>query len=59
MTTIIFNILFALVSIFVLLKAVGYGVYEFKEKENKTGGITVIVFSLAVVIFTNIVLFMD
>ena len=59
MTTIIFNFLFALVSILVLLKVVGYGIYEFKEKENKTGGIAVIVFSLIVVIFTNIVLFMD
>lgn len=42
-----------------MLKAFGYGLYEIKEKENKTGGITVIVFSLLVVVFSNVMMYMN
>ena len=52
--SIIYKIIFLFISIYVLLKTVGYGIYEIKEKENKIGGISVIVFSLAVVVFAQV-----
>lgn len=58
MTNFLYDILFLIISIYILLKAIGYGIYEIKEKENKTGGITVITFSIFVVIFSNIMMFM-
>lgn len=51
MQTLIYNFLFIITSIFILFKAIGYGIYEIKEMENKSGGITVIIFSTLVVIF--------
>ena len=58
MSNIIYDIIFLLISLYILLKAIGYGIYELKEKENKTGGTTVIVFSILVVIFSNIMIFL-
>ena len=50
-------ILFIIVIISVFLKVVAYGLYEFKQENNKFGGITVIVFSLIVSILSIISLF--
>ncbi len=58
MTHTIFDIIFLLISLYILLKTIGYGLYELKEKQNKSGGITVIVFSILVVIFFNTMMFM-
>ena len=55
-SSIIYKIIFLIISVFILFKTIGYGIYEIKEKENQTGGIAVIVFSLIVVIFANVVL---
>ena len=45
-------------SVFVLLKAVFYALYEIKTQNNKTGGIAVICFTIVVLVFSNIVVFL-
>lgn len=59
MANILYDIIFLLVSLYVLLKAIGYAVYEIKELNNKVGGSTIIVFSIIVVIFANIVMIIN
>ena len=53
-----FNFLFFIFSIFVLLKSVFYALYEIKSQDNKSGGISVIVFSVIVLVLANIVVFL-
>ncbi|MGN1297778.1 MAG: hypothetical protein ACI4VH_05065 [Clostridia bacterium] len=59
MMNIIYNLIFLLISVFILLKAVGYAIYEIKELNNKVGGITIISFSILVVIFANIIMWIN
>lgn len=59
MINIIYNLIFLLISVFILLKAVGYAIYEIKELNNKVGGITIISFSILVVIFANIIMWIN
>lgn len=56
MTSIIYNLFFLLITIFVLLRTIGFAVYEIKELDNKVGGVVVICFSILVVIFVNIMM---
>ena len=56
MTNIIYDLIFLLISIFILLKAIGYAIYEIKELNNKVGGITIISFSILVILFANIMM---
>ena len=56
MTNIIYDLIFLLISIFILLKAIGYAIYEIKELNNNVGGITIISFSILVIIFANIMM---
>lgn len=56
MQSFIYDFLFIITSIFVLFKAIGYGIYEIKQVENKSGGICVITFSILVVIFFDIII---
>lgn len=56
MKNIIYDLTFLLISIFILLKAIGYAIYEIKELNNKVGGITIISFSILVIIFANIMM---
>ncbi len=56
MTSIIYNLIFLLLTIFILLKAIGYAIYEIKELKNKIGGISVISFSILVTMFVNIMM---
>lgn len=57
MSNIIYFIIFLLISLYILLKVIGYAIYEITEFKNKSGGISVIVFSVIVVIFANIMVF--
>lgn len=57
LANIIYNVIFLLISIYILLKTIGYGLYELNEKQNKSGGTVVIVFSTLVVIFSNVMMF--
>ena len=56
MTSIIYDLIFLVITIFILLKVIGYALYEIKELNNKAGGITIISFSSLVVIITNIMM---
>ncbi len=58
MVNIFYHFLFFVFSIFVLLKSVFYALYEIKSQDNKSGGIAVICFTIVVLIFTNIVVFL-
>ena len=58
MVNIFYHFLFLVFSVFVLLKSVFYALYEIKSQNNKTGGIAVICFTIAVLIFSNIVVFL-
>ena len=54
----IYHFTFIIVTIFVLIKTISYGLYEIKTQNNKSGGIAVICFAIVVVIFTNIISFL-
>lgn len=54
-----FNIFFTLTSIFILFKTIGYSIYELKEKNNKTGGVYIILLSLFSIIFSNIMFWIN
>lgn len=56
MQNFIYDLLFVLISLYVLIKTIYYGIYEIKQNNNKTGGIVVISFSVIVFIFFNIVI---
>lgn len=55
----IYHFTFIVVSIFILIKTIFYGIYEINSENNKSGGIAVICFSVLVVIFSNIIVFLD
>ncbi len=54
MSTIIYQLIFIFITIFIFFKTVGYAIYELKEKQNKVGAITVICFSFLVIVFSNV-----
>ena len=56
MQNFIYDLLFVLISLYVLIKTIYYGIYEIKQNNNKTGGIVVIIFSTSVFIFLIIVI---
>lgn len=56
MTSIIYDLIFLVITIFILLKVIGYAIYEIKELNNKVGGITIISFSFLVTIFDNVMM---
>lgn len=51
----IYHFTFILVTIFILLKTIFYGIYEINTENNKSGGIAVICFSIFAVVFANII----
>ena len=55
----IYHILFFVISLYSLAKTIFYGIYEINTQKNKSGGIIVIVFSTLVVIFSNIIMFLN
>ena len=59
MTNFIYDIIFLLFTIYIMLQTIGYGIYEIKEKGNKPGGIVVISFSILVVIFSKIMMYIN
>lgn len=58
MVDIFFNFLFIIFSIYVLLKTIFYALYEIKTENNKSGGVALICFSIIVIIFANIIVFL-
>ncbi len=55
MLTLFYHIAFLVVSIYVLIKSISYGIYEIKKQKNKFGGNLVIWTTVLIVIFDNIV----
>ncbi len=52
----IYDIIFAIASLYILAKAIAYGIYEINTENNKSGGIGVITFSILVTVFVNIII---
>lgn len=52
----IYNVVFLIITFYIFLRTIAYGIYELKEKNNKTGGICVIAFSLFSIVFSNIMM---
>lgn len=59
MTNLIYDLIFLLFTLYVLLKVIGYGIYEIKNLHNKSGGIAIIAFSSLVIVFINIMVFLQ
>ncbi len=59
LTTIIYHVLFLLISVFICLKTIGYALYEINTLNNKLGGISIITFSVLVVIFANVMVWLN
>ncbi len=57
MTNLFQFLVFIFFSIYAFLKATSYGIYEFKQNNNKLGGIIVIIFSLFCVVTSIFALF--
>ena len=55
MLTLFYHITFLLLSIYVLVKSISYGIYEITSEDNKFGGHLVIWVTVFIVIFDNIV----
>lgn len=56
MYNIIYNLIFLLVSIYFTIKAFAYSLYEINTEKNKSGGITIITFSVLICLFVNLVI---
>lgn len=50
------DIIFFFVTLFICLKAIGYGLYEFKENNNKIAGVFIIIFAIVSTTFSNIMM---
>ncbi len=59
MQAFIYDFLFIIVSIFILFKTIGYGIYEIKQMKNKSGGFCVITFSFITVVFFIIMIILN
>ena len=58
MVDIFFFFLFIIFSIYFLLKTIFYALYEVKTQENKSGGIAIIVFSIIILTFATLFIFL-
>lgn len=54
----LYHIIFVIITLFILIKTIFYGLYEINTQNNKNGGISVILFSIVAVVFTNIISFL-
>ncbi len=59
MLSIIYHLIFLFASIYIFLKLIGYAIYEINTQNNKYGGIAIISFSLVVVIFSNVMVWIN
>ena len=53
----LYHFIFIVVTIFVLIKTIFYGIYEINTEKNKSGGIGIIIFSILVVVFSILMIF--
>ena len=59
MLTLFYHIAFLIVSIYVLIKSISYGIYEINNEKNTFGGHLVIWTTVFIVIFDNIVVWQN
>ena len=57
--SLIYDIIFLIFTLYILLRCIAYGIYEIKEENNKSGGILFIVTGIVAVIFSNILMFIN
>lgn len=58
MVSIVFHVIFSLITIYFLLQIIGFALYEINTLNNKIGGIAVVTFSIVVIVFANIVVWL-
>lgn len=58
-TPITYHILFLIFTLYILVNCISYGIYEIKNEKNKSGGITVILFTFFSAIFSNIMVWLN
>lgn len=58
MSPTIYNSIFLLTSIYILIKVIFFGIYEIKDLKNKVGGYITISLSVLIVIFSNIMIWL-
>lgn len=59
MPSIIYHILFLVISIIIFLRTIAYGIYEWKEMKNHSGSIAVILLALSITAFSNIMVWLN
>lgn len=52
-----FHFSFIVITIFILIKTIFYGIYEINTEKNKTGGVAVILLSIFTTVLANIIMF--
>lgn len=52
----IYNIVFLIITIFIFIRVLAYALYEIREKNNRVGGISIILLSIVSVICSNIIM---
>lgn len=52
------RLVIVLLSIYMVLKTVSYGIYEIKNNENKAGGITVILLAITAAILCDVIVYL-
>lgn len=57
--SLIYDIIFLIFTLYILLRCIAYGIYEIKQEENKFGGILFIVTGVVAVVFSNILMFIN
>ena len=53
----LYHFIFIIVTIFILIRTIFYGLYEINTDNNKYGGIDIICVSIFIFLFTNIIVF--
>lgn len=59
MLTVLYHIIFFIISAYVLINSISYGIYEITKQKNTFGGHLVIWTTLVIVIFDNIVVWQN
>ncbi len=57
MVKLFFHFSFIVITIFILIKTIFYGIYEINTEKNKTGGVAVILLSIFTTVLANIIMF--
>lgn len=52
----IYDCIFTIATIYILIKSISYAIYEIKSENNKFGGVSIISFSVLVTLFANFII---